>query len=202
MRTEEWQGSAWITCNSLSVPTPRYAFAAAYSPQPGGILLFGGTSGGAVLGDTWLRNGPHVPASFTAFGVGCSGTGGVPALSNANGSLPWIGGAFSMELSNLPPSIFGLAIGATGFSRTQWQQYPLPHDLGMFGMPGCSAFVDPAISQGLPSFGGHATWQVALPNVAAFVGMSVYSQGMVLDLGANAANFIVSNAAGWVIGRQ
>lgn len=40
-------------------PAPRYDHALAYNPALGGVILFGGTDGDTVFGDTWLWNGEY-----------------------------------------------------------------------------------------------------------------------------------------------
>jgi hypothetical protein len=87
-----------------------------------------------------------------------------------------------------------------GFTNASWALGPLPFDLGAFGMPGCQLQVDPAGTLFVAGSGGRAVWTFTVPNRAALLGLQFHNQAGVVDPGANAAGFTVSNAGAGVIG--
>jgi hypothetical protein len=93
--TWEWDGNDWMQRAPLTSPPAREVHALCYDPFLRRVLAFGGRGqGNVLLGDTWAY-GPVHPANWTAFGAGCPGTAGTPALGPAPGSLPWTGGVSS-----------------------------------------------------------------------------------------------------------
>lgn len=67
-----------------------------------------------LLGLALAQSARAQVASWTPFGTGCAGTEGEPLLEPAQWSLPFVGEAFTCEVSNLPDT--GLGIGITGGS--------------------------------------------------------------------------------------
>ena len=80
--------------------------------------------------------------------------------------------------------------------------FPAPVPLAVIGMPGCSAFIDPLFSAGLPTTGGTASMALGIPSSLPLEGMHFFVQGVVLDVGVNPANLTVSNAADGTIGSR
>jgi hypothetical protein len=94
-----------------------------------------------------------------------------------------------------------LAIVTLGFSNTSSALGPLPLDLVLFGMPGCTAYtsVDAAVLVG--GSGGAAAWLLPIPNLPALAGLRFHQQALVPDPGAsNAAGAVVSDGATAVVG--
>src|SRR5262249_61198228 len=78
-----------------------------------------------------------IPPNGTGFGPGCAGsTGVVPKISTSGGTPTSAGNAaFRIHLSRALGGT--LAVLKVGFSNTSWLGFPLPLDLGVFGIPGC-----------------------------------------------------------------
>ena len=156
-------------------------------------VLFGGLyPTGMGLADTWVLRTPS-PASFTAYGAGCGGSAGVPVLSNAPYSLPWLGDAFRTRVSSLAPTS-SVALFATGVASTA------PVDLTPFGMPGCYGLVAVAAVDFALATAGVAEWSVTVPNSTTLNGVHLFQQAFVLESGANTAGVIVSNGGDIVVG--
>jgi len=135
-------------------------------------------------------------ASFETFGTGCAGSMGVPALQAAGGVMPRLGAAFGVELTNLPNN---LGIFTTGFSNTvAFGSVALPFSLAGSGFPGCTLLVDPLVGQFLVGVNNVATWSLAVPANASFVGLAFYHQGVSLDPASPGAAF--SNGGRTLVG--
>jgi len=198
--TWEWDGTAWTQVATTGRPTADWSAAMAYDAARQRIVTFGGypysTSGElwayAVLGGA--------PASFVTFGQGCSGPAAVPALNAVSGSLPRLGTTFSMTLSNLPNTPFSLPFGLIGSNNSTWNGQPLPVDLAVLGMPGCSAWIAPEVTFTLSNQNGSAAWGLAIPFAPPLLGTNFYTQGAVLAPGANQTGILVTNAGHGVVG--
>lgn len=157
-------------------------------------------SGWATGGDQLMTNALlHVAtgARYSTFGSGCPGLLGVPTLGAAAGSRPALGSTFTQEVGNLPA---GVGLIGLGFSDTLSGPFPLPLDLGLFGITGCSLFVDPAVTLLLLSAGNTATSSMSIPLDPTLQGLTIFSQGFALDPTANPAGLTVSNASKASIG--
>ena len=76
---------------------------------------------------------------------------------------------------------------------------PIP--LGSIGMPGCSSFLAGQIASfALPVSGTTAGWTLPIPNDPTFIGLTILTQGFVLDPGANPMGAIVTNGVRGVVG--
>ncbi|MBK8100689.1 MAG: hypothetical protein IPK26_26675 [Planctomycetes bacterium] len=73
-------------------------------------------------------------------------------------------------------------------------------NLAVFGMQGCTLFVELGVSVPIAVASGAATWTLAIPNQTALFGVSFLSQAATFAPGANAAGVLFSNAAAGVIG--
>lgn len=198
--TWEWDGQDWSPVTTLNHPSLRAGFSVVYDTVNDAVLLFGGRDGSTSLDGTWRYFPNPVPATFTTYGSGCPGSVGVPQLAAVAGQAPWIGETFTLEFTNLPPTVFNPAIGMIGFSRSVWNGNPLPYLLDPFGMTGCQLWIAPCVSENLANTGGTASWPIPIPSALVLVGFQFYVQGLVFDQGVNPANVVVSNAGEGAVG--
>lgn len=140
---------------------------------------------------------PQRAADYVAYGVGCAGALGVPALAAAPGSLPLPGTTFAAQISGAP---LGIAVMISGLSDTASGGLPLPLPLDPIGMTGCTLFAEALVLDLLVGAGTTATWTLPLPGGTALLGARFFNQGLVLDPGLNALGFTISNAAVATIG--
>lgn len=197
--TWEWDGASWNTLTNPAAPT-RVWHAMAYDFRRRHSLMFGGWDNAiAHHGDTWTFTGP-VPATFTPFGQGCPSPTGTPQLIAAPGSLPIIGSTFTMQITNLPVSIFAVPFGAVGFSNQTFGGAPLPAPLDVIGATGCTLYVSIDQEFVLTNQSGTAAWNIPVPFDLSLIGLDAYVQGAVLVPGFNAANLVVANAGHVVVG--
>jgi len=201
--TWHYDGANWYLAPPTGpLPPPQFLQRMIGVPSLGGVLVHGAYGDGwTTLNETWLYTAPAVAARFAPFGAGCAGTAGVPALAAAAGQLPWLGSSFTVDFTNLPAAP-GPVFACIGLSRTQWGALPLPYPLAGFGMPGCSALVDPAATTLRTSSGGFADWSFGIPSLLPLEGVQFFVQGVVFDAGANAANFVVTNAGDGTVGSR
>ncbi len=191
----EYDGYDWHLLNTPSNFSPRNNHALAYDVARDVLVQYGGFP---TNFDTWELTEASA-ARWLAYGSGCPGAAGVPTLDAQPGSAPLVGQPLVLELGNLPPT--PLAFVASGLSRTQNAGVPLPLELSILGMPGCTQFVgDIGLLQATAAAAGAATWSLQLPSTAALAGLEVYFQGLVPDASANAFGLILTNAGRAVIG--
>ncbi|TMK76365.1 MAG: hypothetical protein E6G47_13020, partial [Actinobacteria bacterium] len=55
--TWTWDGTNWTLQSPAHQPPQRFYSAADYDPGAGGVVVFGGASGGGDLNDTWVWAG-------------------------------------------------------------------------------------------------------------------------------------------------
>jgi len=189
-----WNGTQWQL-----LPMSGLAPAASMSPRAcalgDGIML--------VDNGTGLRRLDLVPltaGSFTALGAGCPGPTGTPLLAPAGGNMPRTGSSFVLQLSGLPSSPINRPFLFTGTNVSSWGGVPLPVDLGVFGMSGCTAWIAPDFTAVLVNQGGTAWATFAIPMGAPLVGARFFAQGAVLVPGFNAGSLVVSNAGAGLVG--
>lgn len=197
IRNDTWEhdGVSWTQIANVhgGVYPPRDKFGIAHDFTRDRLVLYGGViANGAVQDDTW-EYGAH----FQPFGMGCMGSGGVPALTG--GALPKLGSVTTATLSNLPPSS-PFAFMAVGLSRTQWAFGSLPMLLTALGMPGCRSYTSADLLAFVPAAAGSGVWSFAVPPVASLVGADFYLQGLSWDPGINPMGLTTSNAATLVVG--
>ncbi len=198
--TWEWDGSNWI--KRLSTGGPNVGFADLfYVPALKKLVVFGGGVGGKKKPPTnqSMAYGPLFPAAYTTYGAGCTGSGGVPALS---GTPPWIGESFQVDLSNLPST--GAAILFTGFSKTRTRVggIPLPFDLSPLGAKGCKLLADPFLGQVLTIGQGAAQARIPVPASSVLLGFSLFNQAFVTDAKANTLGVTTTNGGEGKIGSK
>jgi hypothetical protein len=135
---------------------------------------------------------------YGIFGAGCPGTRGVPG--NRAASLAQLGHTMSAEVTNLAQDAMFFLLG---WSRTTSAFGPLPLDLAPFGAPGCSGRVSPdsvRLCVGAPA--SHlATFTLAIPNQAIYLGQTFFTQALCLDTAANVLGATASDAAVVIVGR-
>lgn len=172
--TWEFDGGDWVNRGPSGGPAGRYSQATAYVEAASKTIQFGGysyTLGGIFLNRTFEYQTSSV-ASFTMQPGGCAGSAGVPSLHAA--TLPWLGDAHQLEVTNAPPNslhLLALALNTTQFS------------LAPFGYPGCTAEILPATTMvmlGNPGT-GNPTAVIQLPNNPVFAGITLRSQVLSLD---------------------
>jgi hypothetical protein len=190
--TWEWDGTTWQQRQpSGGPPLERSATALTYDLLRSATVMVGGIDYAWWLNDTWTY-AATTPASFAAYGAGCGGTAGTPALLPVGGRAPWIGDAWGLEFAPLPANAPALLV--LGFSRTVWGTTPLPMSLAGFGMPGCMLHSSPDAIAFTAAAGQVATWPIAIPNNQAFVGMTLFTQAAGMDPAANVGGVVVGNA--------
>src|SRR5262249_47330411 len=151
---------------------------------------------GVTAGSYFTAARISVSASYSTFASGCPGSLGIAGLT-PSGSLQ-IGNTLTVVVDHLAQD---LAIVMTGLSTTSSAFGPLPLDLGVFGMPGCTGWVSPDAIAVVLGSGNAATFALTVPNEAGLVGITVFQQALVPDFGAsNAAGVVVSDAARATVG--
>jgi len=111
------------------------------------------------------------PASWVAFGSGCAGGNGVPALQMI--SAPALGTTFSLSANNLAG---GAAFMITGLAQQSVALQPFG-----FGA-GCTLLVTGDAVALIAQAGGTASWSMAIPNAPSLAALHLWNQ--VVELGA------------------
>lgn len=196
--TWEWDGQSWVQRGTTYVHW-RARFGMAYDSKRRQVVRFGGIVSAYEYDDVW-ELAPTFPADYAPFGSGCQGSAGTPALSPRNGTLPWIGGVFGIEVTNVPANQpVWLMLGE---SNTQWGPAGLPFSLAGLSMPTCELSVSPDISVALVVGNGVASGLLGIPNVPAILGQSVYLQAFVTDPGANPIGLTTSDGGQLTFGAR
>jgi hypothetical protein len=138
----------------------------------------------------------------TSFGFGCPGLGNITPIASTVGGLPFAGNTnWAHAITKAAPA--RNAILVIGTSNKQWGQLQLPLDLTLIGAPGCQLLTDPwiqlwGVTTGGGAGGGSTVIPTPLPPVTFYVGLSAYSQFLVLDPGA--PNGVLASTQGlWTI---
>ena len=184
--TWEWDGTTW-TQLSPTAPSPssREAAAMCYDEVRHYILLYGGSiPTGGWYADTWEY---FWPGTCTTFGVGCSGTAGIPTLQ-CPASGPAIGQPFTLCVQNIP--FQPLVLWVIGFSALG-----SPFSLASIGMPGCSLYIAPDLL-----LGDDSCITVGIPSGLSVLGASFYMQAAPFDPTANDLGLTMSDAAHLTVG--
>ena len=133
---------------------------------------------------------------YTTFGAGCAGSAGI--AQNLATPAPRIGQSSTITLSPVPTTAVALLfVGTSNTFSTSFG--PLPLDLTAFGAPGCFARVSDDAAQFFTIGSGSATVPLAVPNNPFFVGVQLFTQGVVFDT-TNALGLVLSDAAAMTIG--
>ena len=77
---------------------------------------------------------------------------------------------------------------------------PLPFNMTIIGMIGCTLYTSLDRSIPMVSQGGVATWTLSVPNAIGLAGAQFYDQAVVFDPLANPFGLIASNAQQGVVG--
>jgi hypothetical protein len=130
-----------------------------------------------------LAIGPTPVATMLTFGAGCPGSTALAPSLGFTGP-PALGSTFDVTLASALPNAGVLLI--VGSSRAFDLFGPLPRDLGILGMPGCSQYVDLMITVFMVANGsGSAQLSIALPSNPIFAGTRLPMQWLCLDGLAN-----------------
>ena len=135
--TWELQGAVWT-----QVPgsfAPGRDFGLAFDPVRRFVVRYGGVAGAVANGETW-----RFGARSEAYGAGCAGSNGVPALASAD--APRTGAAWPLTLTNAGLAA-PVAVLALGFANAPG----LPLDA--IGMPGCTAWASADVLLAAPAWG-------------------------------------------------
>jgi len=168
-----WDGVAWSTLGTGIVPLGASALAVLAD----GDLMAGGSF-------TVVQGGPSpylaqltttCPASASPAGSGCSGAGGAPLLEAT--TLPWIGATCRTRCSGLPSS--ALVASVTGLNPSSLALASLAPQ----ALPGCTLHATPdAVVIGAAANGAF-DFAFAVPRSVALVGLSMFHQTVVQELG-------------------
>ena len=137
-------------------------------------------------------------AAYGTYGTGCTGSNGVLQLAPAIGSLPKIGQALTLEVTQGPMAAAGVVL--LGFDKQKLGSVPLPIDLSALGMPGCALYLDPRVSLATTFVMRKATLSLPIPNDPTLLLLAFQNQAVAFDPGANALGLTTSNGGEAVIG--
>ena len=130
-----------------------------------------------------LAIGPTPVATMLTFGTGCPGSNLLAPALGFTGP-PALGATFGTTLANALPNAGVLLI--VGSSRAFDPFGPLPRDLGVLGMPGCSQYVDLMITAFMFAGGaGAAQLNITVPSNPIFAGTRLPMQWLCFDALAN-----------------
>jgi hypothetical protein len=200
--TWEWNGVQWT--NRQATTTAAIHAPLAFDSARRRIVMFGGQGTNGQSSDaTFAYTATAHVAAVTAYGAGCAGPTGVPALAALPGSVPRLGATLQLRLSNLPAGGLNVPIGWVGFDDQQWNGLPLPLPLPLdaLGLPGCSALLAPVSAYTLSNVGGIAGWPLAIPFLPAFAGFEFFVQGSVFVLGFHPGGLVFTRALACTVGR-
>lgn len=119
-------------------------------------------------------------------------------MAAAPGSLPQVGGTFTLTATNIAPAPNGIFLLL--MISTEIPALPLG---GLLGATGCEAYLTlPLLYSTLELPLGASTWNVSvpIPNSPAYYGVQVMSQFLSDDPTANAFGFRISNGGRWTFG--
>lgn len=135
-----------------------------------------------------------------AWRITCTGSGGnaTPVLSTRG--VPTTGQSFDLLLDQALPNASAFLL--LGTSRTTFQQFTLPLDLGFLGAPGCEILAswDVMLAPFTTDAAGQATIPMPVPNLPGLVDAHVYTQMLIIDPQANALGVATTRALDLEIG--
>ena len=138
-------------------------------------------------------------ATWRTYGEGCKGSGGVPTMTAATGSLPRLGATFKVDLANLPKTPGPVPV-LLGHSTQAWAGVPLPLDLTPLGATGCSLLCSGLFNFAGVGLGGTGFFNLGIPNDPALSGARILLQAIVPDTPANNLGLTFTNAGEGYIG--
>jgi Metallo-peptidase family M12B Reprolysin-like len=180
--SREYCGTTSIILTAPSIvganPFKRWRLDGAAQPLGRRTLAFSTTRNRVAYADYYV----HTHGSFRTFGTGCAGTGGkVPILRGIG--HPDIGNLVTFQTSNARPNSLGRIY--LGISRTRWGTIPLPLNLAVIGMHGCT--LDVSLDLVLPlvtNSSGVNNLTLRVQNVPSTIGQHFYWQSGIFDAGA------------------
>jgi len=106
--------------------------------------------------------------------------------------MPGLGGKLDCALSQLPKTTPGVLF--LGVNAQMLGPIPLPLDLSILGLNGCSLYQDVVLPIGYASKAdGTASVQLPMPNDPKFAGVPIYFQSFVVAPSATPGNAIMTN---------
>lgn len=126
------------------------------------------------------------PARSEVIGTGC---GGLTLTAN---NRPVLDTAWDVSLTSVP------ATAAIGFVSVGLNNPNFP--LSVIGAPGCFAYQDQVALLTVPLPAASPSYTLSIPNNVSLIGFQVYTQGGVIDIGANALNLLTSNGVVGTVG--
>lgn len=182
--TWEFDGTDWTDVSWAGTPNLRNAPGQWLSSTQRGYALCGNSSNGAI--DWTQEHGPVAYGSFTLKGTDCPTSAGMTATMSS-ATMPSINSNLVIDLANLTPG--ALAFTIVGTSDTVMLGIPLPLPMGIV-FPGSGAACSIEVSQDLGIFspttitGTEASFTLPVPNDAALLGLSVFAQGVQVEVGS------------------
>jgi hypothetical protein len=162
--TRRWDGAGWVVLGGT--------YTSSLSWHPSGSLVAGGWPFPRILTT-------NCPATAQAYGVGCSGPGGLNSLDAV--SLPWLGSPFVVRATGLVSNSY--VLGVRGFEPTMIPLVNIvPHAL-----PGCSLLATPDLIELQSPASSVATFTTSVPLQAALVGASLRLQAIAVEFDAAGA---------------
>lgn len=186
-------GAHWSASNDGPANVVCEEVTFAHGPGPRRLVL-------ATLGRGLWTAEVRLPSAIP-FGGPCAGLAAPPRLGVDPRAPARLGRTMTFTGASLRAGQ-PFALLAVGLSDTVWGGMSLPAPLDAFGLVGCTLYtsVDVALVSGI-SGSGEATWDLALPAAARFLGVSMHAQILAPDPGANPAGLVVSGAltvtSGW-----
>jgi trimeric autotransporter adhesin len=169
---------------------------AALAIQPNRDLCAAGsfTVAGGNGASYFARMATTCPATTTSLGSGCSGSAGPVVLSVA--SQPWIGGDFQATVTGIGP--LAIAVALLGFGVPAIPLSLLHPAAG----PDCYQLASADVAQLLLPVAGTATSRFAMPTGVAFVGVTLQTQvvQVEVDFSLNITGISSSNGLSLTIG--
>lgn len=141
----------------------------------------------------WVLTDLHVAANepWAAYGQGCNGVAGTPALNAASG--PTLGDPFPLQLSNMDPAGGFYIMGMGSSTATDPQLGTLPVDLAVVGAPGCQILGSVEVTLFGFHTNGSAQFDLTVPNNQGLLGRIVVNQAFCSDAG-NPLGLVATNA--------
>lgn len=170
--SHEWDGTTW---RSFPLAPRLRAQRLAAVGVPGVGLVVAHLENASTV---TLTN--DVPATTTGFGSACP-----DVQRRLTSNHPWLGTTCTLRY---PAANGTLCLFASGGSNTQYGGVPLPIDLGVLGLPGCSLFVAPDLLDLRTAAGGAATLTIVLPANPALAGVQLFHQAAELAAGFTATS--------------
>ena len=146
-----------------------------------------------------LKN--HVFGSFTSFGASCGGR--FSPYQHTGVGMPEIGQRISYRATASGRRGTTLASLEIGSSRSRWNGTPLPLSLAFLGANGCYWRTNSLINVSLTANNGSVGLNnLLIPVDKNLIGVSFYTQFLISDPGANAANLTATNGIRTSVGGQ